>query len=81
MHGREFGDIHFDRGTAGASIPSRTASTGLLVARKIKVRFIDEPGEGNGVMRSYFTTIADCLLSQEPLPSMDLEVKGNVNEN
>ena len=43
----------------------------LMVARKIKVRFFDEPGEGNGVMRSFFTTIADSLLSSEKLPPMD----------
>ena len=46
-------------------------SSGLLVQSKIKVRFHDEPGEGNGVMRSFFTTIADAFLSQQSLPPME----------
>ena len=44
----------------------------LLITRKIKVKFIDEPGEGNGVMRSFFTTIADSLLEDKKMPKMDI---------
>ncbi|XP_055339569.1 E3 ubiquitin-protein ligase UBR5-like isoform X2 [Paramacrobiotus metropolitanus] len=38
---------------------------------KIKVTFRDEPGEGNGVARSFFTVLAEALLSSERLPQLD----------
>lgn len=43
-----------------------------MVSKKIKVRFEGEPGEGNGVMRSFFTTIADAFLEDLPVPKLDV---------
>lgn len=60
----------------GWGIPSSSRAAGrndgLMVSKKIKVRFEGEPGEGNGVMRSFFTTIADALLENQPVPKMDV---------
>ena len=61
----------------GATPTNPRTNTPLMVSRKIKVRFFDEPGEGNGVMRSFFTTIADCLLAPEKLPPMDHTQQNN----
>ena len=44
-----------------------------LVAKKIKVKFEGEPGEGNGVMRSFFTTIADAFLENKKVPAAALK--------
>jgi hypothetical protein len=35
------------------------------------VTFKDEPGEGSGVARSFYTAIAEAILSQEKLPNLD----------
>ncbi|CAG5105861.1 Oidioi.mRNA.OKI2018_I69.chr1.g2520.t1.cds [Oikopleura dioica] len=61
----------FWSGMAPVSRPSSRAD-GLMVSKKIKVRFEGEPGEGNGVMRSFFTTIADAFLEDLPVPKMDV---------
>ena len=37
------------------------------------MKFADEPGEGNGVMRSFFTTIADAFLENKKVPNMNAE--------
>ncbi|KRZ21987.1 E3 ubiquitin-protein ligase UBR5 [Trichinella pseudospiralis] len=39
---------------------------------RVKVSFKDEPGEGSGVARSFFTAIASALLAPLPLPSFEL---------
>ncbi|OWA51736.1 E3 ubiquitin-protein ligase UBR5 [Hypsibius exemplaris] len=49
----------------------RGSSNAALPCQKIKVTFRDEPGEGNGVARSYFTVIAEALLTQDKLPQLD----------
>ena len=33
--------------------------------------FSNEPGEGTGVARSFYTAIAEALLKEEPLPNLD----------
>lgn len=33
--------------------------------------FTDEPGEGSGVARSFYTAIAEALASSEPFPNLD----------
>ncbi|XP_059176788.1 E3 ubiquitin-protein ligase UBR5-like isoform X3 [Physella acuta] len=42
-----------------------------MCVHRVKVTFKDEPGEGSGVARSFYTAIAHAALSQEKLPSLD----------
>lgn len=44
---------------------------------QVKVTFRDEPGEGTGVARSFYSAVAEALLSMQHLPS-DL---GTVSED
>lgn len=48
-----------------------TATQPPLAVSRVKVTFKDEPGEGSGVARSYYTAIAEALLSQDKLPNLD----------
>lgn len=48
----------------------RTAQPPLAFSR-VKVFFKDEPGEGSGVARSFYTAIADAFLANEKLPNLD----------
>lgn len=43
-----------------------------MTIHRVKVSFKDEPGEGSGVARSFYTALSEALLSGEKLPSMDL---------
>lgn len=47
------------------------ANTPMGSAR-VKVKFHDEPGEGSGVARSFFTALADALQTLKSLPFEDL---------
>lgn len=38
----------------------------------MKVRFRDEPGEGTGVARSYYTALAEALQNLKKMPFTDL---------
>lgn len=50
----------------------RTNNPGTpLAVHRVKVTFKDEPGEGSGVARSFYTAIATALLSDEKLPPLD----------
>ncbi|KAH9487956.1 E3 ubiquitin-protein ligase ubr5 [Bulinus truncatus] len=50
----------------------RTNTSGPpLCVHRVKVTFKDEPGEGSGVARSFYTAAANAVLSQEKLPSLD----------
>ncbi|ESO86003.1 hypothetical protein LOTGIDRAFT_129991 [Lottia gigantea] len=50
----------------------RTSTGGPpLAVHRVKVTFKDEPGEGSGVARSFFTAVANALLSGEKLPPLD----------
>ncbi|CAG7834599.1 unnamed protein product [Allacma fusca] len=42
-----------------------------LAVNRVKVTFKDEPGEGSGVARSFYTAIAEALLSEERIPSLE----------
>jgi E3 ubiquitin-protein ligase EDD1 len=42
-----------------------------LAFSRVKVTFKDEPGEGSGVARSFYTAIAEALLANEKLPNLD----------
>ncbi|GIY27284.1 e3 ubiquitin-protein ligase hyd [Caerostris extrusa] len=59
---------------------SRRSSGGTppLTVSRVKVTFKDEPGEGSGVARSFYTAVAEAVLSQERLPSLEsCQVGGN----
>ncbi|CAH0557316.1 unnamed protein product [Brassicogethes aeneus] len=49
----------------------RTSSSPPLAVSRVKVTFKDEPGEGSGVARSFYTAIAEAILSNEKLPSLE----------
>nr|CAD7394223.1 unnamed protein product [Timema cristinae] len=42
-----------------------------LAVNRVKVTFKDEPGEGSGVARSFYTAIAEALLANEKLPNLE----------
>ncbi|XP_059478559.1 E3 ubiquitin-protein ligase UBR5 isoform X3 [Neocloeon triangulifer] len=42
-----------------------------LAVNRVKVTFRDEPGEGSGVARSYYTALAEALLSNDKLPNLE----------
>ena len=43
----------------------------LYILFILQVTFKDEPGEGSGVARSFYTALAEALLSSEPLPNLE----------
>ena len=43
----------------------------------MKVQFENEPGEGTGVARSFYTAIAEALLSSDRLPSLEGVLPGS----
>ncbi|XP_063307254.1 E3 ubiquitin-protein ligase UBR5 isoform X1 [Pelobates fuscus] len=49
----------------------RRCATTPMAVHRVKVTFKDEPGEGSGVARSFYTAIAQAFLSNEKLPSLD----------
>ncbi|XP_063690395.1 E3 ubiquitin-protein ligase UBR5-like isoform X2 [Bolinopsis microptera] len=49
--------------TAGFKCPA-------LAVHRVKVSFKDEPGEGNGIAKSFYTAICKAVLSNEDLPSL-----------
>ncbi|XP_044743814.1 E3 ubiquitin-protein ligase UBR5 isoform X2 [Chrysoperla carnea] len=48
-----------------------TSSQPPLAVNRVKVTFKDEPGEGSGVARSFYTAIAEALLVNEKLPTLE----------
>ncbi|XP_074027095.1 E3 ubiquitin-protein ligase hyd isoform X3 [Leptinotarsa decemlineata] len=48
-----------------------SASSPPLAVNRVKVTFKDEPGEGSGVARSFYTAIAEAILSNENLPNLE----------
>jgi len=49
----------------------RIGTSQPLTVLRVKVTFKNEPGEGTGVARSFYTAIAEALLSSERLPPLD----------
>ncbi|XP_043283698.1 E3 ubiquitin-protein ligase UBR5 isoform X2 [Venturia canescens] len=49
----------------------RASNTPPLALNRIKVTFKDEPGEGSGVVRSFYTAIAEALLANDKLPNLE----------
>ena len=43
----------------------------LLAVSRVKVTFKDEPGEGSGVARSFYSAFCEAILSQEKLPNLE----------
>lgn len=50
-----------------------------LAFNRVKVTFKDEPGEGSGVARSFYTSIAEAILANEKLPNLDIVQPGATN--
>lgn len=57
-------NTQFGNNTKRPNIPA-------LTFNRVKVTFKDEPGEGTGVARSFYTSIAEALLSSENIPNLD----------
>ncbi|XP_019763425.1 E3 ubiquitin-protein ligase UBR5 isoform X4 [Dendroctonus ponderosae] len=57
--------------TQFSSYNRRNSSSPPLAVNRVKVTFKDEPGEGSGVTRSFYTAIAEAVLSNEKLPSLE----------
>ncbi|XP_056647890.1 E3 ubiquitin-protein ligase hyd isoform X1 [Diorhabda sublineata] len=53
----------YNRRTCSSSPP--------LAVNRVKVTFKDEPGEGSGVARSFYTAIAEAILLNENLPNLE----------
>ncbi|XP_066902270.1 E3 ubiquitin-protein ligase hyd isoform X4 [Halyomorpha halys] len=49
----------------------RAGSQPPLAVNRVKVTFKEEPGEGSGVARSFYTAIAEALLANEKLPNLE----------
>lgn len=54
-----------------------SASQPPLAVNRVKVTFKDEPGEGSGVARSFYTAIAEALLMNEKLPNLETAQVGS----
>ena len=52
-----------------------------LAFNRVKVTFKDEPGEGSGVARSFYTSIAEALLANEKLPNLESAQVGTSSSN
>lgn len=48
-----------------------------LAVNRVKVTFKEEPGEGSGVARSFYTAIAEAILVNEKLPNLETAQVGN----
>ncbi|KAG8228758.1 hypothetical protein J437_LFUL008199 [Ladona fulva] len=48
-----------------------------LSVNRVKVTFKDEPGEGSGVARSFYTAVAEALLANEKLPNLEAAQVGS----
>ncbi|CAK9249869.1 unnamed protein product [Sphagnum jensenii] len=58
------------------SLPTRlgrrmSVGTPLLTVSRVKVTFKDEPGEGSGVARSFYSAFCEAILSNDKLPSLE----------
>ena len=52
-------------------VESRHGILTPLCVKQVKVSFKNEQGEGSGVTRSFYTSFADAILSDEVLPSLE----------
>ncbi|CAH2068813.1 unnamed protein product, partial [Iphiclides podalirius] len=65
---------------AGQNRRAHSAQPPLAVNR-VKVTFRDEPGEGSGVARSFYTSVAEALLANEKLPPLEPTSGSGVNSS
>merc|ERR1719228_2418977 len=49
----------------------RSMSHPPMVVNRVKVMFQNEPGEGSGVARSFYTALAEALLANQPIPNLE----------
>ena len=47
-----------------------------MVVNRVKVMFQNEPGEGSGVARSFYTALAEAILVQQPIPNLEAAQAG-----
>ena len=62
----------------------RRSSTSIqppLVVNRVKVTFANEPGEGSGVARGFYTALAEALLSDQKLPNLEEAQVGSICSN
>ncbi|KAH8294942.1 hypothetical protein KR018_004468 [Drosophila ironensis] len=50
-----------------------------ITFNRVKVTFKDEPGEGSGVARSFYTSIAEALLASAKIPNLESVQVGNTH--
>ena len=43
-----------------------------MVVNRVKVTFLNEPGEGSGVARGFYTALADAVLTTQKLPNLEM---------
>ena len=56
---------------------SSSSAVPPLAVQRVKVTFKDEPGEGSGVARSFYSSIVEAILSEEKLPALELSGYSN----
>ena len=59
----------------------RRSSTSIqppLVVNRVKVTFANEPGEGSGVARGFYTALAEALLTNQKLPNLEEAQVGSI---
>jgi len=62
----------------------RRSSTSIqppLVVNRVKVTFANEPGEGSGVARGFYTALAEALLSNQKLPNLEEAQVGSISSS
>merc|ERR1719264_438551 len=60
----------------------RRSSTSVqppLVVNRVKVTFANEPGEGSGVARGFYTALAEALLSSQKMPNLEEAQVGSIS--
>ena len=63
---------------------SRRSSTSIqppLVVNRVKVTFANEPGEGSGVARGFYTALAEALLTNQKLPNLEDAQVGSISSS
>ncbi|KER30873.1 hypothetical protein T265_02799 [Opisthorchis viverrini] len=55
---------------ASLSNTNQISQPAFLSSHRVKVSFRDEPGEGSGVARSFFTVFSEAVLSPDTLPPL-----------
>ena len=53
-----------------------SASHPPMVVNRVKVMFHNEPGEGSGVARSFYTALAEAILVGQPIPNLEAAQAG-----